>query len=185
MKTTFKLLTIAILFCAGSAQAQWNDHDDGDGGMFVVERQILCESHNYNTATCGTGLERTRDIYLSHQVSKASCIQGSTYSFYGDRIQVSGGCRAYFVARGRTQYPLSSDTIIAHPQPLVTVSFQCESQNYNPATCAIPLRRVRDVYLSQQLSKSACIEGSSYTLNDRYVHVSQGCRAVFTARGVR
>lgn len=110
MKLALKLLSLgALLFTVQShAQFQFDDHD----GMYTVERQILCESQSHNPATCSTGLERTRDIYMARQISKASCIEGSSYSFYGDRIHVSNGCRAYFVARGKTRYPLSTDKII-------------------------------------------------------------------------
>jgi hypothetical protein len=178
---SLKLFAVVALFISIQAKA---DHIGwGDDNMYVVDRQILCESNSYNPAACGTGLESTQSIYLSQQISKSACIQGSTYNFYGDRINVSGGCRAYFVARGLTSYPQSSDQIISQPHPMTTVTFSCSSQDYKTATCAIPLHWAREVYLSRQLSHSACIEGSSYRIFDRYVEVSQGCRAEFTATG--
>jgi hypothetical protein len=134
MKTKgIKVLAALALLFAVNANAQFklggnnggNDHigwnggggnNDGDGwndGMYVVERQILCESLGQGAAGCATGLERTRSIYLARQISKAACIQGSTYNVYRDRVEVRNGCRAYFVARGLTRYPQASDNIIS------------------------------------------------------------------------
>ncbi|MES2767964.1 MAG: DUF3011 domain-containing protein [Bdellovibrionota bacterium] len=167
-----KLLVLLTMFLGFNAHAQFVE----------VQREFQCASINNNYAECHTGLERTHQLYMSRQISKSACIEGHSYRLMGDRVTVSNGCRAIFVARGITNYPQPGDQVIENT---VSVRIRCESQNHNTAQCRIPLRRVRQVYLEQQHSKSACIEGHSYFVNDRYITVTNGCRATFVANGIQ
>ncbi|MES2800852.1 MAG: DUF3011 domain-containing protein [Bdellovibrionota bacterium] len=169
-----KLLGLLTLFLAFNANAQLN------GGMVQVQREFQCASINNKYAECYTGLEVNQQVYLTRQLSKASCINGQSFNIWGDKVSVQHGCRAVFIARGLTRYPQPSDQIIQTPQ---TVRIRCESQKQNPSSCRIPLNRVHNVYLEQQHSKSACIEGSTYRYDSQYVHVTGGCRATFVANG--
>jgi hypothetical protein len=137
------VLVMAFAIHAKADNIAWN----GDGGNngntgwnegYVVERQILCESLNHSPAACMTGLDRTQNIYLARQISDAPCVEGSSYSFYQDRINVGGGCRGYFIARGVTHEPLPTDKVVGgdhngggsghHPwQHEVSYKILCES----------------------------------------------------------
>lgn len=169
-----KLLALLTLFFAFNANAQYG------GDMVQVQREFTCSSNNHKYAECYTGLERTHQVYLARQISKASCIQGQSFNIWGDKVSVSNGCRAVFVARGMTRYPQAGDQILEQQK---SVSILCESHSYNTATCRIPLRRVRHVYLERQHSKTACIQGQNYFFNDQYIQVTNGCRATFVANG--
>lgn len=168
---------VGLLFGLG-ANAQGYD---GRHGGVMVERQLYCASNNYKPAECNTGLDRTMRVYMSRQLSKSACIEGQSYSIYGDRILVRNGCRANFVARGITSFPQGNDQILEAP---VTRTVVCQSINYNPVSCYIPLRRVDRVYVGQQLSNSACIEGQSYFVYGNNLQVTNGCRASFVVTGI-
>lgn len=90
----------------------------------------------------------------------------------------------FFAANANAQDHIGWNGGGGHNQ-VSTVIFRCDSNSYQTATCAIPLRRVRDAYLYRQVSKSTCSEGYSYFISDRYITVSRGCRAEFLARGIR
>jgi hypothetical protein len=169
-----KLLALLTMFFAFNANAQHH------GGLVQVQREFQCASNDYKYAECYTGLERTHQVYMARQLSKSACIQGQSFNVWGDKVSVSNGCRAVFVARGLTRYPQPGDQIIEQEQ---SVRIRCESQNHNSTACRIPLRRVRYVYLEQQHSKAACIQGQTFSYNSDYIYVSGGCRATFVASG--
>jgi len=168
------LMGLVGLFFGLSAKAQ-------SYGSVMVERQIQCASNSYNQAECNTGLDRTMNVYMARQLSKSACIQGQSYSIYGDRIMVSNGCRAIFVARGLTSFPQGNDQVL---ESQVTRNVLCESQSYETANCYIPLRRVDRVYVGQQYSKTACIQGKTYFVYGNNLQVTNGCRASFVVAGI-
>jgi len=172
-----KLLVLITMLFAFNAKAQ---HGGGGGGMVEVQREFECASNNNKNATCRTGLQRTHQVYMARQLSKSACIQGQTFNIWGDKVTVSNGCRAVFVARGFTRVPQPGDKILEKQK---SVRILCESNSYSPTTCRIPLRRVRQVYMEQQHSKTACVQGQNYTYNDRFIRVTGGCRATFVATG--
>lgn len=171
----FLLMGLVGLFFGLNANAQ------GYGNGVMVQREIMCASNGYKQAECNTGLDRTDNVYMARQLSKSACIQGQSYSLYGDRIMVSNGCRAIFVARGMTRFPQANDQTFGN---VVTRNIVCESQGYNTASCYLPFRRVDRVYVGQQFSKSACIQGQSYSVYGNTLQVSNGCRASFVVTGI-
>lgn len=64
-----------------------------------VEKQILCESRDYNRSTCWTGLRSIRDAY-ANQISRAACTRGTTWGVDGTNVWVSNGCRAQITVVG-------------------------------------------------------------------------------------
>ena len=152
------------------------------GGKVLVQRQFECASNNNKYAECYTGLDKTQNIYLSQQISKSACIQGQSFNIFDDKVSVSRGCRAVFVARGLTNNPQPGDQVI---EQIVALKMKCESQDMKTTRCRIPLKRVRQVYIEQQHSKAACVQGQSYFVNDRFITVSRGCRATFVVRGIQ
>jgi hypothetical protein len=171
----FLIASLVGLFFGLSANAQ------GHGGV-LVERQILCASNGYNQTECNTGLDRTYNVYMARQLSKSACIQGQSYSIYGNRISVRNGCRAIFVAKGITSFPQGSDQTYGN---LVTRNILCESQSYNMTSCHLPFRQVDRVYVGQQFSNSPCIQGQSYFVYGNTLQVSNGCRASFVVTGIQ
>lgn len=65
----------------------------------LVEKNILCESSDYNRRTCWTGLRAIRDVYV-RQNSRAACTRGTTWGLDGSNVWVSNGCRGSFTVIG-------------------------------------------------------------------------------------
>jgi DUF3011 family protein len=63
------------------------------------QRQMKCESWNFQPATCDTGLQTT-NVTKYQQLSAADCTLGSTWSYDSRYIKVTNGCRAVFTATG-------------------------------------------------------------------------------------
>jgi hypothetical protein len=63
----------------------------------------------------------------------------------------------------------------AHAQDVASVL--CESIKGREAYCPTP--NARDVFITSQLSSSACIEGSTWGFDGRGIWVVNGCRAYF------
>lgn len=61
----------------------------------------------------------------------------------------------------------------------------CSSENYRPATCFTSLRRIHDVVLLRQISRSSCRPGYSYEVRGNAILVRNGCRAMFQVTGTR
>jgi DUF3011 family protein len=142
------------------------------------QRQMKCESWNFQPATCDTGLQTT-NVTKYQQLSAADCTLGSTWSYDSRYIKVTNGCRAVFTATGTatgTETGTSTGTTPTARQ------MKCESWNFQPATCDTGLQTT-NVTKYQQLSAADCTLGSTWSYDSRYIKVTNGCRAVFTATG--
>jgi hypothetical protein len=140
------------------------------GGGYPQEQQISCESVEYRYQYCPfQNRGHIERVYLRAQQSKTSCIEGQNWGWDRNGVWVNNGCRAIFgIIGGQRSYP---------------ITVRCESAEYRTATCGIPLRYVEDVRIGRQLSKSACIEGSSWRSDGYTITVSNGCRAEFLVYG--
>jgi hypothetical protein len=146
-------------------------------------------------ASCDTGLQLS-SVIKTQQLSGALCTQGSSWRFESRYILVSNGCRALFTATGAslsstpvpepaltgTSSSSGGTTPEAPTQSTSTAQIRCESQNYQPARCDTGLQ-VAGASLYQQLSAASCVKGSSWSYDSRYINVTNGCRAIFTATG--
>jgi hypothetical protein len=127
-------------------------------------QRITCSSDNGKRNWCDIG--GRRDAQLVRQISGSACIQGETWGVDGRGLWVDRGCRAEFVI-GR-----------APPMPQVIT---CSSNDGRRNWCDIGGRR--DIRLSRQISGSACIQGSTWGVDNRGVWVDRGCRAEFVFGG--
>ncbi|XP_053397198.1 uncharacterized protein LOC123551714 isoform X2 [Mercenaria mercenaria] len=56
---------------------------------------IICESTNYQPNTCLVdGI--IQNVTISKQISKSTCLANDSFSYVGNKLHVSGGCRAKF-----------------------------------------------------------------------------------------
>lgn len=81
--------------CAGIFDLSYADNawrPDGGGGQWV-----RCESRDYEPNYCSTG--RGGRVFLARQISRAPCIEGSTWGRDRRGIWVSRGCAADFEVR--------------------------------------------------------------------------------------
>ena len=135
-----------------------------------------CASIERRTVHCP--IDTRGGVALIHQHSRAACIEGHSWGWDRRGVWVSEGCRGEFVAgagpAGAWHGHPGAHT--AFPQRL-----RCESRDQQTAWCPMDTRQ--GVFLVQQLSRGACIEGRSWGWDRRGVWVSQGCRAEFEAGG--
>lgn len=133
-----------------------------------------CESKDGRYRQCDSG-GRGR-IDLVRQLSDAACIEGRTWGRERGGVWVDRGCRAEFQSRrGGGGWNDGGGWEGGYGQTI-----RCESSDNRTQRCGANVRR--DVQLTRQLSKSACIEGRSWGWDRSGVWVSSGCRAEFSVR---
>jgi hypothetical protein len=126
---------------------------------------LRCESSGGGRRHCAAA---TRSgIKLVRQLSRAPCIQHSTWGFDRNSVWVSQGCRA--------EFQVGTDVAVeaAGPQQL-----RCESDRGRERRCDVGVWN--GAQLTRQLSKSPCVQGQTWGWDVRGVWVSRGCRAEFT-----
>lgn len=129
-------------------------------------RVVRCESDSGRSNHCA--MDTRRGVELVRQLSRSACIREHNWGWNDQGVWVSGGCRAEFRMRGGR-----SDV----PSVLGTQSVRCESVDGRERHC--PLEANGPVRLVRQLSRTACIEGSTWGQDRRGVWVQGGCRADF------
>jgi hypothetical protein len=139
----------------------------------AVVRLVRCESPSGRTQQCPVDIGR--GVRLARQLSRAQCIEGQSWGFDRTGIWVSHGCRAEFeLGQERAPAPgLVDDSEDGRTERTV----RCESIEGQERRCGDgPLQGVQ---LTRQLSRSSCVEGTSWGWDRDAVWVSQGCRADF------
>ena len=124
---------------------------------------IRCESGKGRPRSCA--VDTRGGARLVKQLSRSPCVEGETWGVREGEIWVKGGCRADF-ALGDV------GTAAAGPQYV-----KCESNSASRKHC--PAFTQSGVQIIRQLSKSQCIQHSTWGYDRDSVWVSQGCRAEF------
>lgn len=148
-----------------------HDRNDGYSGQ-GHGTLVRCESIDGRNRHCSA--DTRGGVSLSRQLSRASCIQGSSWGWDNSGIWVSGGCRAEFVT-GR-----GGHGITGRPGAAAAQVVRCESDKNRYRHCGVQVRR--DVQLSRQLSKTQCVRGRNWDWDRNGIWVDQGCRAEFSVR---
>jgi hypothetical protein len=128
---------------------------------------ITCSSNDGRRHYCG--IDTSRGVQLSRQISGSPCIQGQTWGFDRRGVWVDRGCRAEFFAGGRRPHP---------PAQVITCSSNDGRRNY----CPIDGFARNNIFMSRQISGSACIQGQTWGVDRRGLWVDRGCRAEFRVR---
>ena len=127
---------------------------------------VLCESLGAYRE-CRVGSSGT--IRLVMEMTPGTCFEGSTW---GTRevgvVWVDRGCRATFTVSSATGNSARASKRVA-----------CESRNGERVVCPVDI--ANGVAFTQQLSKSACVQGESWGFDDEreLVWVDHDCRAEF------
>ena len=152
-----------------------NDWQPGPGWDRDID--VRCSSGGYNYNMCQVDTGRGSRVYLLRQISKASCVEGRNWGWNRAGIWVDGGCEGIFrVQRRWTGGPP------AGPGPGwdTTINVRCASGGYNYNMCQVDTGRGSRVYVSRQVSNTACVEGRTWGWNRAGVWVDGGCEAIFT-----
>ena len=142
--------------------------DFGPAASTGPAREIRCESAKDRRRECAMGAN-ARTARLVRQLSSARCTEGDTWGTSGNVLWVDRGCRGVFEVGGSGSGGNSD------------YSVSCSSDGNRPTTCAWDSRRGRP-FLQQQLSKTACREGTTWSYQGNAIRVSGGCRGLFGAR---
>ena len=127
--------------------------------------RVRCESSKGRERKCPA--ETRGGVRVTRQLSRSPCVEGHTWGVRPGEIWVKAGCRAEFGLAG-------IDAVVPGP-----VYFKCESNTGGRQHCPVSTRG--GVRLLRQLSRSACIQHSTWGYDRNSVWVSQGCRAEFQA----
>lgn len=153
---------------AGAAPQAVAQYADGYGD--IDDRMLRCESTDGRQRYCPA--DTRGGVRLVRQMSKAPCVQGTTWNSDGRGIWVDQGCRGEFMLE-RAGWGNGGSGATGQ-------TFRCESRDGRWQQCATDARRVE---LVRQLSDKPCIRGRTWGTDARGVWVSGGCRAEFSARG--
>lgn len=128
---------------------------------------VRCESGDGRTRQCPA--DTRGGVRLERQASRAPCIQGDTWGYGPAGIWVARGCRGEFLlGEGDDGYGPGYGGLR---------TFRCESRRGRVEHCAVSTRG--GVRLARQLSRGACVEGSTWGYDRGGLWVAQGCRAEF------
>lgn len=145
---------------------------DREGRVFSVEvtqfpqlsqvpYSLTCTSPRYRRQECG--LKGPGTAVLERQISKTQCTQGQTWGQINTTLWVDKGCSGSFRITPRPAWS--------------TYTLKCESPSNRRAECR--LKGPAEVRMTQQLSKSACRQGSTWNYQGDMLWVDRGCRASF------
>ncbi|MEP6633742.1 MAG: DUF3011 domain-containing protein [Luteimonas sp.] len=134
----------------------------------VSNYRVTCGSDDKRFKTCGWNASYGRP-QLSRQLSKSSCVSGSTWGYDGRGLWVDRGCRAEFSAQRGSIAPGNG------------YSVTCASTNKKQTTCAWDERYGRP-HIIERLSGIGCDEGRTWGYQNGVLWVAAGCRARFGAQ---
>jgi len=167
----------AVGRAGGPLPGQGGATPDYQRGIFRTN----CQSLNWEPKTCP--VNTAGNIRLDHVIA-GDCRQGNTWTYDKGNIYVRGGCQAAFVSGpglgGGANDPGFAPQPSLPPPPVRNGFVTCQSQNYQPATCAADTRG--RAVISQRLGGD-CVLGRNWSFDNRAIYVSQGCRAVFAVAG--
>lgn len=149
-------LASILLLAAGAASAE----------------EVTCESQDNRRAECE--MNTRGEVRIVRQLSKSPCTEGVTWGLNKHSVWVEGGCRAVFASDGPP--PMQAQAPRGAPMGGGN-RVVCESQDNRRNECE--MNTSGEVRISQQLSRTACIEGQTWGLNRHTVWVEGGCRAEF------
>lgn len=195
------IASVALLAGVGAAPASAQIYD---GAYGYNGNTIRCESSDGRTRECS--VPGGRQVQLLRQLSRAACVEGSTWGYGRNGIWVSDGCRGEFQLYAGNQYGYGNQGSYGNDRYNGNQgsygndryygnqgngygngygngqTIRCESRDTRAQRCALNANP-RDVQLVRQLSRAACIEGRTWGYDRGGVWVSQGCRAEFSASG--
>ena len=122
---------------------------------------LRCESDKGRSRSCPADVRG--GARLTRQLSRSPCVEGETWGVRENEIWVKAGCRADFA--------------LGEGGPPGPRYIKCESGSGGRRHC--PTDTLGGVTMIRQLSKSQCIQHSTWGYDRKSVWVSQGCRAEF------
>lgn len=143
--------------------------------------QVTCESTQGRRVECD--MNTRGEVRLVRQLSRTTCVEDTNWGVSRSSIWVDGGCRGVFASGDALQagYGGGSSYGGAPADGAAPDQVTCESTNGRRVECDMNTRGT--VRVQRQLSRTACVENSTWGLNRSSVWVDGGCRAVFVRDG--
>ena len=148
---------------------------------------VRCASGGYNYNMCQVDTGRGSRVTLVRQISNTPCVEGRNWGWNRAGVWVNGGCEGIFRvqrrwAGGAPSGPGPGPDGPWRPGPGwdTSINVRCASGGFNYNMCQIDTGRGSRVFISRQISKTACIEGRTWGWNRAGVWVDAGCEAIFT-----
>ena len=189
------VMGIPLMGLAGNANAQYYGSNNGYNNNYANQQRLRCDSRDGRQNFCRPQIQANQ-IQLVRKFSKAQCIEGRTFGLTRDgMVWVNNGCRADFVLsqsrwgrnapRGNAygygsnsgngygnQYGYGANDNYAYGQ-----TFRCESNDGRENFCNVDTRA--GIQMIRQLSKTPCVNGRTFGVQNNGVWVTSGCRAEF------
>ncbi len=168
----FALIAAILMLCAAYTAPA---HATGAAAAFQnygPQGQVMtCSSNDGKRHYCG--VDTSRGVRLSRQISGSPCIQGQTWGHDRRGIWVDRGCRAeFFAGRGGGMRP---------PGPPAQI-IRCSSDDGRRNYCSLNGLDQRRIQMTRQISGSPCEQGRTWGVDRRGLWVDRGCRAEFQVR---
>ncbi len=163
------VLTLCALPVTAPRAQGYGGPGPGPGGGAVD-----CRSSGYGQQRCPVPW---RDARLIRQLSDTQCRRGQNWGIDRGGLWVDRGCAGRFVS---ADGPGGGGAWQPGPGWNRRFDFSCGSPQFQRYFCQVDVGGAGRVYLAQQTSKAACIEGRTWGWNRAGVWVDQGCGAVFT-----
>lgn len=143
--------------------------------------RIVCSGQESGYQFCQA--ETRYGVRLTRQISRARCIEGSSWGYDRRGIWVDRGCAAEFEVGDPGYANSGQETPGYHVRPNEQVGvpgdvFLCESRDGRRRACAADLRGLEPTVV-RNISREPCVLGQNWGYDARSVWVDAGCRAEF------
>lgn len=171
----------------GAMGGGWNDPNNPE------ETEGRCESEDGRESFCGA---TNRGVRIVRTLSRAPCVEGSTWRADSRGVYVRNGCRGVFLARtGQGGWGGGGNNGWGNGGGWgaggggfntgnAPYQIKCQSIGGRWGACPVEIRgRVK---LVRRESHAACNRGMTWgTIRNEAIWVSDGCRAIFEVQGGR
>ncbi len=161
----------------GSSGGNWGGSGGNWGGSGGSNQgfagEINCRSRENRTERCSANTENR--VQLLQQYSSSPCIQGRTWSYTRNRIEVRNGCQARF-GYGYGNWNGEGGSWGGGNQGFAN-QLECRSDNNRYRRCSANTQG--RVEMLRQFSSSSCIQGRSWGFDRNSIWVDNGCQARF------
>lgn len=155
----------------GSGGGGWGGSGGNNQGF---AGEITCRSRENRTERCSANTGNR--VQMLQQYSSAPCIEGRTWSYTSNRIEVRNGCQARF-GYGYGDWNQGGGGGWGGSNQGFANQLECRSDNNRYRRCSANTQG--RVEMLRQLSSSSCIQGRSWGFDRNSIWVDNGCQARF------
>jgi Protein of unknown function (DUF3011) len=161
-------------------------YGNGQNGGYDQGQVITCSSDDGKRHYCNA--DTRRGVRLSRQISGTPCVESQSWGYDNRGLWVDKGCRAEFSiggGGGNNQGNWNRDRDNQgnwngqNSGQVVTCSSDDGKRHY----CNVNGATANNVFMTRQISGTACNQGDTWGVDRRGLWVDRGCRAEFSLSG--